>query len=342
MRSQLTHIRNDRNGVVLLFTGIILYIVLGFGLGGKFFSVPNFQSMAVQVSSLGMLSIAMSLAMLSGGIDLSIVSIAALSSIAGAYVMSGQWIGVTPGNDLSVTALGVVVVLITATMCGAINGLLIARCSVPPILATLGTMIFFSGVALAITDGQSIAVTARSLAGLSTSTVLDIPVAFVLLLASFVVVGFVLGRRPLGRRIYLLGDSATTLRFTGARNDRVTFSVYTVSGLLSGLAAVLMLASQNAAREGFGESYQLQAILVAVLAGFDPDGGRGRVSNVLIAVAVLQSLQSAFSIMGYSPFAKNLVWGALLLVVMVLNDVSQRERRQRRRRRLITVNRVTG
>ncbi|WP_165216881.1 ABC transporter permease [Schaalia sp. ZJ1691] len=319
MTMDIRFIRRHRDSLMLVIAGFLLYVVLGAVLGGRFFSVVNFQSMAIQMSVLGLLSLAMSLAMLSGGIDLSIVSIAAVASIAGAYVMSGSLIPLSDGDDLLVTAIGIIVIVIVGVLCGAVNGVLVAWFSVPPILVTLATMIFFSGIALAVTNGNSVAVQASSLSALSTATLAGIPVAFIILVIAFALVAFVLRRRKLGRRIYLVGESVTSARFSGVRTDVVKFWVYTVSGLLSGIAAVLMLASQNAAREGFGESYQLQAILVAVLAGFDPDGGKGRAWNVLLAVIVLQSLQSAFSIFGYSPFAKTFVWGAMLLIVMVLN-----------------------
>lgn len=328
MKAVLRAARSDRDGAVLLATWLVLYLVLALVLGGRFFSVPNLQSMAIQVSSLGMLALAMSLAMLSGGIDLSIVSTAALSSIVGAFVMSGRWIGVSDGNEGMITALGVLAVLLTALLCGIVNGVLIARFSVPPILATLATMIFYSGVALAMTNGQSIAVATATLSTLSTATFAYVPFPFLVMVVAYVVLGFVLARRRLGRRLYLIGESVTALRFSGARTERVTLAVYTGSGLLAGFAAMLMLASQNTAREGFGESYLLQAILVAVLAGFNPDGGSGRVRNLAIAVVVLQSLQSAFSILGFSPFAKNFVWGAALLVIMVMSYFARRDRRK--------------
>lgn len=312
-------ITGDMDAVVLLIAWLALYLILAGVLGGRFFSVANFQSMAVQVSSLGMLSLAMSLAMLTGGIDLSVVSIAALSSIAGAYVMSSYLVPITAENDLGITIFGIIVIIAVALACGLANGFLVGKLSVPPILATLGTMIFYSGIALAVTNGQSIGVKTTSLSPLGTTTLAGVPVVFWVLLICFGTMAAWLTFRPMGRRVYLYGESKTALKFAGVRTDRIPLSIYTLSGLFSGIAAVFMLCSQNAAREGFGESYLLQAILVAVLAGFDPDGGRGRVSNVLIAVVVLQSLQSAFSIMGYSPFTKNLVWGALLLAVMVLN-----------------------
>ncbi|MDC4232524.1 ABC transporter permease [Actinomyces sp. B33] len=322
-------LRGDRDTAMLVTTGLILYFGLGALLGARFYSIANFQSMAIQMSSLGLLSLAMSLAMLSGGIDLSIVSIAAVSSIAGAYVMSGDLVSITASNDLPLTLAGIVTILIVATLCGATNGLLISRFSVPPILATLGTMIFFSGIALAATNGNSIGVATSSLSSVSTLTIAAIPISFLVIVLAFGAMWYLLSRRRVGRRIYLIGESITAARFSGIRTDSIKFRVYTISGFLSGIAAVLMLASQNSAREGFGESYQLQAILVAVLAGFDPDGGRGRVPNVLLAVIVLQSLQSAFSILGYSPFAKTFVWGVLLLGVMVLNFYLRRRSHRR-------------
>ena len=319
MKSSLARVLRDRETVVLVGMAVLLLVLLGFALGGRFYSVSNFQSIALQVSSFGFLALAMGLSMLTGGIDLSIVSTAALASIGGALVLSGDLIPITDSNQGTLILLAVAVTVVVGLLCGLINGLLIAKLSVPPILATLGTMIFYGGVGLVITNGQSVPVLVPALSEAGGMTVASIPVLFVVLCAAYILVAYLLGKRRFGRKIYLLGESVTSLRFSGIRSERVIVAVYTLIGGLVGIAAVVMLATLNSARVGFGESYLLQAILVVVLAGFNPYGGTGRVGNLAIAVLLLQVLQNAFSIFQFSPFAKNLVWGGMLLIVMMVN-----------------------
>jgi simple sugar transport system permease protein len=217
--------------------------------------------------------------------------------------------------------LGVVAMLLTGMACGLLNGLLIAKVSVPPILATLGTLIFFTGIGMVLTGGQSVSVQTPEYAQFGVSTVTRIPVIFLVMCGAFLAVGFVLRKSRLGRRMYLYGENNVALRFTGARNERLVIKTYVVIGLLVGLAAMIMVSRVNSARVGFGESYLLQAILVVVLAGFDPYGGRGRVTSLFLGLVLLQSLQSAFTIMRFDPFMKTFIWGAALLLIMILHHV---------------------
>jgi simple sugar transport system permease protein len=304
---------------VLLVVAVTIALLLAVFMSVQFFSVPNMQSMAIQLSGFGFLALAMGIAILSGGIDLSIVSGSVLAGIAGAWVMSGRGIPVTETNGAMLTLLGGAACLVVGLACGLLNGLLIAKISVPPILATLSTMILFSGIGMALTQGQSVAVVVPELAGFAAATLAGIPVMFLLLVVAFLVVGFLLTRTRFGRRLYLFGENQVALRFAGGRTERTVLLSYVLIGALVGMAAMIMVSRVNSARTGFGESYLLQSILVVVLAGFDPYGGRGRFGMLAIALLLLQSVSSAFNALGLSPFVTNLVWGAMLLLVMIAN-----------------------
>ena len=320
----------DAHSATLLGVLLLLHLGLAATLGARFFDLTNLQSMSIQMAVFGFLALAMALSMLTGGIDLSIVSTAALSGITGAYAMSGS-LGLDGAGEGTLLLYGVAVTLVTGLLCGVVNGLLIAKVGVPPILATLATMIFYAGIGAAVTSGSSVAVKGQLLSRIGQLTVASVPLLFVVLIGAFVVAGYALQRRVLGRFVYLLGESPAVMTFSGVRHERITVSIYAFCGLLSGIAGVVTLSVVNSARVGFGESYLLQAILVVVLAGFDPFGGRGRVLNLAVGIVLLQSLQSAFSSYGFSPFAKDLVWGLLLLVVIVNAPAVGRFRPWRRR-----------
>jgi simple sugar transport system permease protein len=317
-------IARDREFTVLLATALIVLVLLVTFMSSRFFALGNLQSMGIQVSEFGFLALAMGVAMLTGGIDLSIVAAAALAGILGAKVMSGDLVPVTGTNGPVLMALGALVCLVTGLLCGLLNGVLIAKLSIPPILATLGTMILFGGIGMAVTSGQSVGVAVPQYAQLATATVAGLPVIFLMMLAALAVAGLLLTRTRLGRRIYLFGENEVGLRFSGARTERVVLMAYATIGLLVGIAAMIMVARVNSARVGFGEAYLLQSILVVVLAGFNPYGGKGRVASLLIALLLLQVISSAFNVMMLSPYAKNFIWGAMLLVVMVANFYARR------------------
>ncbi|WP_104082270.1 ABC transporter permease [Cryobacterium sp. Y11] len=319
MRSLRNLVLRDKELAVLVFMTACVILVLYITLGQRLFSPTGLQSMSVQVSEFGFLALAMAIAMLTGGIDLSVAAAASLAGIMAALVMSGQIIPVTDENSGILFVLGIVAALVTGLLCGLLNGFLIAKISVPPILATLSTMILFAGIGMAITTGQSVPVLVPSFAQLSTSAVANIPLIFIMMVVAFLVVAFVLSRTRLGRRIYLFGENEVALRFSGVRSERVILMSYALIGILVGIAGIIMTSRANSMRVGVGDSYLLQAILVVVLAGFNPFGGKGRIISLAVGLVLLQLLSTAFNALMFSPYAKNFVWGAILLLVMVLN-----------------------
>jgi simple sugar transport system permease protein len=236
-----------------------------------------------------------------------------------ALAMSGRFIPVTPENEGMLLVFGIVVALVTGLLTGLLNGLIIAKLSVPPILATLGTMIFYTGIGTAITSGNSIPLQVAGFPRIATSAVGPIPTVFLMLLVAFVVVAFILTKTKFGRRVYLFGDNEVALKFSGVKSERVIIMTYVTIGVLVGLAAIVIISRANSMRVGFGESYLLQTILVVVLAGFSPFGGKGRVASLAIGLILLQILSTSMNAFGFSPYARNLVWGVILILIMVLN-----------------------
>lgn len=321
----------DANFSILIALTVLVYLVLVPMLGSRFISEANLQSMAVQVAEFGLLALAMGLAMLTGGIDLSIVAAAVLSAVVGSMFLRGDFIPITEENQGMVLVIGIVAMLVTGVVTGLVNGTLVAKFSVPPILATLGTYIFFTGVSTVITEARAVSVVVPEYSDIAVQTVADVPLIFIVMVVVYVVVAFFLARTRTGRRVYLYGQNNVALRFAGARNERLIITTYALIGLIVGLAAVLISSRANGVKVGYGDSYLLQAILVVVLAGFSPYGGRGRVAALFVGLVMLQSLSSAFTIMQFNPFTKKLIWGGMLLAVMIVNFVVARRQAARRR-----------
>lgn len=257
----------DTNITILLLVFILTTLVIGVILKDKFFSINNFQSMAFQISEFGFLAIAMSLAMLTGGIDLSIVANAGLSGIIAAFVMSGKFFDLESINNLVIIIIAVFSALTCSTLCGLLNGFLIAKLSIPPILTTLGTMILYTGMGMALTNGESVRVGISSFAKLGSKTLFDIPYIFIMLVITFFVIFFILSKTKFGREIYMVGQNPVALKFSGRDPEKTLIKAYTLIGFLVGISSLIIVSRVNSARMGFGDTYQLQAILVAVFRG---------------------------------------------------------------------------
>lgn len=312
--------RKEPTFSILLTVLVAVIVLLSIFLGDQFFSFNNIQSMAYQIPEFAFLALAMSITMLTGGIDLSIITNANLAAILAGFVLTGRVFGPESGlSEAAIVAIAVAVALLSATTGGVINGLLIGKMSVPPILATLGTMIFFDGVSMAITGGRGVVGFPDLFLRLGTDAPGGVPVIFILILIVLAIIPFVMSRTPFGRSVYLLGENRIASLFAGVKNEQVTLKVYALSGLLVGFAAIIIASRVNSAKVGYGDTYLLQAILVAVLGGISPNGGRGKVINVMLGVLILQMLQSAFTLFAFSPYAKRLIFGFMLLLVMVVN-----------------------
>lgn len=309
-----------RGGAVPTLSLVVLALVVVFGLvlGERIISVGALQSMAFQLPELGILSLAMMVALLSGGLNLSIIATANLCALTMAWVLTTyvpgahgfMWGGWQVIAVLAGVAVGIIV--------GVINGFVIAYLGVSPILATLGTMTMCKGLSIGMTHGNVISGFPEAVVFLGNGTVLDIPVALVVFLALCVPMAVLLNKSPFGQKIYMIGSSERATRYSGVDTKRVLLGVYLLSSLLAVVAALVMMSRFNSANAAYGESYLLVTILAAVLGGVNPFGGFGKVGGLLMALIMLQMISSAFNLLDFSPFLTVAIWGALIVVVTAL------------------------
>jgi len=273
-----------------------------------------------QIPEFGFLAIAMMLAMLTGGIDLSVVATANLAGIVAALFLTKYNLFQVGGyEELFTIIVAILSALIISLICGFLNGILVAYVGVPAILATLGTMGLFSGIAIIVTKGYGIVGFPEKFLYIGSGTIFLIPVPMIIFIISAVLVVIILNRTKFGFSIYMVGSNPVAARFSGIKNEKVLIKTYMMSGLLAGLASIIMISRVNSVRPGYGEVYLLQAILVCVLGGVDPIGGSGKVSGLVMGIITLQILQSGFNILSFSPFFKKVIWGLILILVMVIN-----------------------
>jgi simple sugar transport system permease protein len=321
----MTILRSHGSDLTLAALTVVVFVTMSLLIPGKFLSAANFESMAFQFPELALLSFAMLLAMLSGGIDLSVVAIANLCGILAAMILTGELAGgEPPGGTATSLVLAVVVAVACGTGCGSLNGLLISRLEVSPILATLGTMQLFAGAGLVLTGGRAVHGFPESFLALGNGSLWGVPVPLLFFAAAAALVWLLSSRTALGIQMRLLGTNPTAALFSGIRVNRVLFRTYLITGVLAAVTGLLMVARTNSAKADYGSSYLLQAILVAVLGGVNPAGGFGHVRGVCLAVLALQFLSSGFGMLHFSNFAKDFIWGVFLLLFMMMNQISNR------------------
>jgi simple sugar transport system permease protein len=290
-----------------------------------FFSPNNFKSMSYQVPEIAILSIAVMLSMLTGGIDLSIVSISNAAALVAAYVMRSKS-DTTGSESLMWIIIACVLGIIVGLIAGGINAILIAKLDVTPILATLATMTLFNGIAIGMTNGVSVSGLPESFMRVGNGTFFGIPTPFVLMLIIGGAVGVWINKTSLGLKVFLVGTNRKAAQYSVMGDRKVIAWVYVVSGLLSALAGLIIASRTSAASPDFGSSYILLAIVIVVLGGVNPMGGFGTVTGVILATVVLQMVASGFNALRFSQFLYLAAQGGVLIFVMILNVVLERRR----------------
>jgi len=312
MQTLLNKLPGDRIIRLQVLMLVAVLVLFSLTLGGRFFSLGNFQSIASQLPVLGLLALGMGVTMLTGGINLSIIASAnACSLLMAALIVAHpdqpQWVFLA-----LLAGLGLAVVI------GVVNGVLIAVIGVSPILATLGTMTLIAGLNILLSNGAVISGFPPVIQMLGNGNIAGIPLSLLLFLAVAALMWLLLERTTLGRTILLLGSNEKATRFSGVNTTRVTIVVYVLSALMSWGAALLMMSMFNSAKAGYGESWLLVTILASVLGGINPDGGFGRIPGLVMALIVLQMLESGLNLLGVSSYLTMALWGGVLILFIAL------------------------
>ena len=309
--------KTDPQLVFLLTINALVLVCAAFVSNGAFIDPYNLQSMAAQVPELGLLAIGIMLAMSSGngGIDLSGISLANLAGVSAAILVSKVYSA--DSDPWAFTICFSAVAICVGLLGGLLNGILIARLGLTPILCTLGTQMLFTGLTVVLSNGVAVRVgSAEPLLEVGNGLVLGIPISFLLFAGISLLIGCILKFSPFGIRLFLMGTNAKAARYAGFSQGRILVTTYALCGLLAGVVAILIAARNVNVKWDYGQSYLLIAILIAVMAGVRTEGGYGRMVCLFLSATALQLLSSMLNFVNASNFFRDLAWGMLLLVFL--------------------------
>jgi simple sugar transport system permease protein len=312
--------RTTSGQLIMLVVINTLLLVVGAAIsGGSFLSIFNLQSMASQLPEIGLLAIGVMLAMCAGngGIDLSGIALANLSGVMSAVIVS-SFLSATDAETTFSIAFIVGAVGI-GLIGGVINGVLISKLNITPILCTLGTQMAFMGLAVVVSGGKAVRVGSPALlSSIGNDMFFEVPISFLLFIAAAAAIAAALKFTPYGLWLMLMGTNPKAAVFAGFPRTGVLVSTYALSGTLSGLAGVIIAARNVNVKYDYGSSYLLIAILIAVMAGVKPEGGYGRVICVVLSAIALQLMSSLLNFGGLSNFVRDFAWGLLLLTFLAV------------------------
>ena len=282
-----------------------------------FLTVSNLLNIAEQTSINAIVAVGMTFVILSGGIDLSVGSIVALSGVVlGAALQSGQ-------------PLPVALVLAAAVglACGLGNGALVSWGGLPPFIVTLGTMSIARGAALLFTEGRPVSGFDPGFRMLATGRVAFIPAPVIATIVVYAIAHFVLTRTTFGRYVYAIGGNEEATRLSGVAIRFHKTMIYGVSGLMSAIAAIILTARLNSAQPIAGMMYELDAIAATVIGGTSLMGGEGSLGGTLVGALIMGVLRNGLNLLGVSSFLQQIVIGAVIVVAVLLDTILKRRNR---------------
>ena len=301
--------------------GVLVVIVAFFSVaaGGKFFSPSNFSLISQNIAVWAVLGVGMTFVIITSGIDLSIGSVLVFSSVVAAKVM--QSIG---GNGWGTAAIGILAALITGALWGLLNGFLVAKAKIPPLIVTLGTLSIALGLAQVITGGIDVRSVPEALTDFNTYIkILGIPSLPFVALVVVIIGGIVLHKTRFGRYTYAIGSNEEAARRVGVHVSRHLIMLYALMGMLAGLGAVLALAQFGTTTIAGQSLTNLNVIAAVVIGGTSIFGGEGSIFGTVVGLFIPAVLQAGFVIIGVEPFWQGVAVG-IVLIAAVYIDQSRR------------------
>lgn len=303
-----------RHAMVVVMLLVIAYFSYR---SARFGTLDNWQTIAIAAAPFALIALGQTLVILTGGIDLSVGSVIAVSAMAAAATVQDH-----PER----LGLAVLVGLLVGLAAGAVNGVLVSRLNVPPFVATLGMLTTASGLAFVIGDGAPINGLPENFGAIANTRVLGVQIPVLVMIVGIVVLALVMSRTAYGMRVYAVGGNRVAAELAGIKVRRVLFSVYALSGLLAGLSGVILASRVISGPPTLGAGYELDAIAAVVIGGASLMGGRGSIWGTALGLLLIQTLNNGFDLLTVPAYWQSVIKG-VLIVAAVAVDVWASNRR---------------
>jgi ribose transport system permease protein len=297
--------------------GLVLLCAVLWILTPHFLTVSNLLNIVQQTSINAIVAAGMTFVIISGGIDLSVGSLVALSGVV---------LGVVLQMHQPPLAMALSAALAVGTGCGLVNGLLISLGRLPPFIVTLGMMSVARGAALVFTEGRPVSGFDEDFRWLATGTIAFVPAPVIVMLIVYAIAHLVLTRTTFGRYVYAIGGNEEATRLSGVAVRFHKTAVYGVAGLMSAVAAIVLTARLNSAQPIAGMMYELDAIAAAVIGGTSLLGGEGSLGGTLIGALIMGVLRNGLNLLGVSSFLQQIVIGLVIVVAVLVDTTLKRHR----------------
>lgn len=309
----------------------IIGILVGFVIlltimtGGTFFQTQNLINVVRQVAAIGIIAIGMTFVIITKGIDLSVGSIVAVAAVVATSLAQQSTASnlMFPGLDLPVI-VAILAGLAVGAALGAINGFLVAYTHIAPFIATLGMMTAARGIALIYSGGRPISKLKDGFNWIGQGDFLWIPVPIWLFAIVAIISTVLMNYTRFGRYVFALGGNEQAARVSGINISRIQLLLYTFSGLLAGLAGMLLAARIGSGNPQLGTAIELDAITAAVIGGTSFNGGVGTIWGTIVGALIIGIINNGLDLMNVSPFMQQVVKGVIIVVAIIIDERKNR------------------
>jgi ribose transport system permease protein len=308
------------SGVLLRYSMVIvvLLVIAYFSYRSARFSTPeNLITILVAAAPFALIALGQTLVILTGGIDLSVGSVIAVSAMAGAATAKAN-----PGQ----VWMTVLVAMAVGLVVGCLNGILVSRINVPPFIATLGTLTAGSGFAYVIGGGAPINGLPAEFGSIANTKVLGLQIPVLTMIIGIIALAVIMKRTTYGMRVYAVGGNRNAAEIAGINAKNVLFSVYAISGLLAGLSGVMLASRVISGPPNLGQGYELDAIAAVVIGGASLMGGRGTIWGTALGLFMIMTLNNGLDILVVPSYWQDVIKGVLIVAAVAVDVWSSRRR----------------
>jgi len=284
--------------------------------GSNFLKKENLLNVADQIAVIAIIAIGMTMVIITGGIDLSVGSLIALSAVI-VTTLIASYMGAEDASTSSVVIAGVAAIVICGIL-GVLSGVFTTYFNIPSFIVTLSMMLIASGIAYTISEGQSIYQIPESFVWLGRARVFGIPVSVLLMVALYFIANIIMTKTVFGRYVYAIGGNLEAAQLSGVPIKKITIIVFAICGLLAGVGGVILASQLNSGSPTYGTSYELYVIAAVVIGGTSLMGGEGKIWGTLIGAFVIGVIQNGMNLIGIESYLQKIILGLLILVALVI------------------------
>ena len=309
----------EKYSYTFMLLGLMAVVLLFFTLtrGAMLWKGDVWLGIAMQFPEYGVVTLGLMFCFICGKMDMSFMALGNFATIMAVRYMAGR--ADSPAGG--VILVGILIALAIAACGGLINGLLVAYLDIPPVMATIAMQLVWTGLSVALTNGNTV----KGLPALYTEIGHKylfgfLPVPLLIFLVIFAISYFLLQHTVYGEKLYMVGTNIKAAEFSAINTKRMVIGTYILCAVICCIGCLIMISTLASAKADYGTSYVMRCILILVLAGVLPDGGMGRIWNVLIAIVTIQIIATGVNMFSnLNTYYASLIWGALLIVVLIMS-----------------------